>query len=334
MNPLREPREDSPAKKLGRAYHKLLLEGDAAFDDTYAVAPSLEDHPNALDTMDELRKECRRLGLPVSGNKAELCERLHEADPVLILWSDIMADFEAISEGKEILTKAQWKEIQQVRYVLNHMPEIKSAFNGGYPEVSILWTESGVPMKARLDYLKPRGNAVAVLDLKSFGNIMGLPIEIIPQTEIGRRDYFIQPVTYSAAIIAARSMWAQHGMEIVQTVSGDEPPYAWLQSVLASEKPHPQFHFVFVRTGGIPDMIAAEFMPGEAFGGLGYQSFEYWNKGLAIFRNGLARYKRCMAEYGPDVPWINNYGIKKLKDEDFRPWTLDYSTELIDSEAA
>lgn len=332
MNERRKPDTDTPAKKLGRAYHKLILEGEEAFEAAYAVSPSKDDYPDALDGADALKAKCDELGLKKSGRVCDLCERIREADPAVQLWPDLMEEFRATAEGREILTKAQWEEIEQVRYVLRHMPDIKGAFSGGFPEVTFLWTEGAVKMKGRVDYLKPRGNLAAILDLKSFGNVMGKPVEGAPEEEIGRNGYFVQPVAYAAARAAVAAMWREHGADVVHIMSGPEPTQEWLSAVFNAQKC--QFHFVFVQTGGIPNVIPCEFAEGNSYGGMSWQTNEYWRKGLAVYRNGMERFRNCMEQYGSETPWIINYAIRRLKDEDFKPWTLEYTTDIPLDEVA
>lgn len=332
LAPDREPEKETPAKKLGRAYHKLLLEGREAFEAAYAVAPKREDYPDALSGLEALKAKCEELDLKKSGTIAALSERIREADPSVQLWSDIMAEFEAEAGERERLTQDQWIEIERMAFVLEHMPSIKTAFTGGYPEVSILWTNSqGVKMKARLDYLKPRGDKAAILDIKTFGNVMNKPIEEVPATEIARNKYFIQPVVYSEAVKAAAKMYRQKGMDIIHSF-GIDPDEEWCDNLFSSEDT--QFHFVFAKTGGVPDLIAREFRPYETFSGLGMQSNEYWGKGLADYRYGVAIYRQCMERYGPDVPWVIDRGVTALRDEDFPLWALTNNTPDIEDEAA
>lgn len=329
LNPQRKEEKDTPAKKLGRAYHKLILEGDAAFGRAYAVAPSKDEYPDALDGEKVLRAKCAELGVKAksSDRVADLCEIIREVDPAIQLWADIKAEFEARAAGREVLTQAQWEEIEQVRFVLHHMPEIQTAFTGGFPEVTILFTFHGISMKARLDYLKPRGQRAGILDLKSFGNIMDKAIEEIPADEIGRNNYFVQPYVYNLARRIAGNLWKRLGRDVVHVskeMAG--PTDEWLDAALLPDKA--QFHFVFVQTGGVPDIIVREFAEGQSFSGLSWQANEYWRKGKALFENGIGRFAECMKTYGSDAPWIVDHGIKALDDQDFKPWTLEYRNEL------
>jgi hypothetical protein len=329
MNPNREEDKDTPARKLGRAYHKLFLEGDAAFDASYAVAPSKDDYPNALDGGAELKAKCEELGLKKSGTIAELCDRLRQEDYTLELWPDIMAEFEQECGEREVLSRSQWEEIQRARYVLNHMPEIADIFTGGQPEVTILFTDGGVPMKARLDYLKPGAGLASIVDLKSFGNVMGKPIEDVPEGEISRNDYFVQPVVYSRARKAARQMWADHGIGCVHT-HDDGPDEDWIASVLEPEKS--EFVFVFVQTGGVPDIAVVEFVQTETYGGMGHQLTEHWKRGRDTYRYGLTLFRRCMEQYGEAIPWVAHRPRRKLSDVDFPPWALSQNIPDLNDE--
>lgn len=333
LDPNRKPPKDSDPKKLGRAYHKLLLEGQEAFDAAYAVAPCKEDFPDALSGVETLRAKCEELGLKKSGTLAEMCARIRAVDPGVQLWDDIKAEFEDLAGERERIKRDEWLEIQSMAYVVRHMPSLRTAFTGGFPEVTLLWSHpSGVSMKARLDYLKPRGEAAAIIDIKSFGNVMDKPIEDIPANEISRNRYFIQPVVYTDARNAAGVMWRKKRSEVVHVLSGEQPSDEWLSAVFGAG--NTQFHFVFVQTGGVPDIIAREFRPYEDILGMGVQGNQYWGRGLAEYRYGAALYRQCMEKYGADVPWVTDHGLRALKDEDFPLWALSNDVPLIDDEAA
>jgi len=334
MNNLRDAEdieeEDSAAKKLGRAYHKLLLEGDEAFEKSFAVAPDKKDFPDALDGAEALKEACADLGLKKNGKIADLCERIREADPRIQLWPDIMADFHERLAGRQVLTKRQWHEIEKVRFVLKHMPSVRAGFSGGFPEVSLLWTENGVKLKSRADYLKPRGKYAAVIDIKTFGNVMQRPIDEIPATEIARNRYFIQPVTYTHGRQAMRALWAKHKMKMINVISGESPSEEWCASVMEAERT--QFHFLFAQTGGVPNIIARGFAASVDYG-VSIQSLEAWNRGLSEYRYGVSMFRQCMNKYGPDVPWIIDYGVRDLRDDEFPIYALNSNLPLQNDDA-
>ena len=142
-SPLNPDRKEttSEAKDLGRAYHKMILEGPEAFEAAYAVAPSKEDYPDALDGGDALKARCKELELPASGTIAALCERIREADPDAVLWPDIKAAFDAENEGRLTMTKDQWRGMKLVQAVMARVDSAKDVLTGGVPEVSIFWRD-------------------------------------------------------------------------------------------------------------------------------------------------------------------------------------------------
>lgn len=335
MNPEREESDDTAARKLGRAYHKLILEGDDAFDAGYAVAPEKSDFPDALDGAAALKEKCADLGLKKTGTIPELCERIAYADPAVELWPVIKAAAMEEAAGREVLTRSQWQEIQRMRYVLQHMPTVRSGFTGGYPEVSILWTDTmtGVRLKARMDYLKPRGTVAGILDLKTFANVMEKPMELAAATEIQRNRYHVQPPVYFAAWEAGAAMWRERGAEAVTVCAGPEPSEAWLTEVFEARRP--QFHFVFAKTGRVPDVVVREFAEFETYGGNTLQPTEYFRGARTQFRRGVALFRRYMRDVGPDAPWVTDYGVKTLADTDFAMWFVEQNlatgTDLEDA---
>lgn len=85
MNPNKVDKE-GPALRLGKAYHKLILEGREAFEATYAVKPDKDDYPDALDGAAALKAYCESLDLKKSGSIAEMCARIREVDNTVELW--------------------------------------------------------------------------------------------------------------------------------------------------------------------------------------------------------------------------------------------------------
>lgn len=183
MNPLREPKEETPALLFGRALHKLVLEGSAAFMASYVQAPQKADYPEAIDTVDDIKERLRAAGEKLSGTKDVLAERLRAIDPDVTLWSDILAahaEMCARTRATTLKSDVYARVISAAQHIVGD-ERIRSAFQGGRPEVSIFWEEEGVRVKARLDYLKlgsDNGRPLAlVCDLKSYANVLDMPPE-------------------------------------------------------------------------------------------------------------------------------------------------------------
>lgn len=319
MNPDREDK-DTPAKLLGKAYHKLVLEGREAFESCYAVKPDITDYPDALDGAPALKAHCKDLDLKASGTIAELCARIREEDTATELWPEIMAEFTAELKGRQVITKDAWKDLNLVDLVMRRSPSTAEAFRGGVPEVSMFWRENDVPMKARIDYVKP----FALLDLKSFANQMADEIVSSVAKEVARRRYYIQPVVYTRGWEAMKDMYLTHGSGII-TGEGD---YSVIETALKEDRT--RFFFVFLQTGGVPNVVVREFAMMETYQKSGGSLNAYWYRGEETFKRGIAMYRKCLAEHGTDQPWIADFGLKPFQDIEFPIWMLNAPMEAAE----
>lgn len=307
--------ESSEPMERGKAFHARLLEGPEAFAERYIAAPQIEDYPGALDGGDALKARCKELGLPVSGTIAKLCERIREADPDAVLWPEIMLAFneDAISAGRSVIKPKLADEInRQVRIVEMH-PGTEKALRGGYCEVSIFWTdqETGVPMKSRIDYLKAR----AIVELKTFTNPFGKPIDAAIASSVANNKYFVDAAVRLDAVEHAKTMLRKNGMAVVH---GKPPSAEWLNAFV--EAPPHAFVFLFLEAGDVPNVRAREFKQRES--ARGDQNL-YWAKGAAMYRQGVDLYRQMLEHYGPDLPWVDPQPIRPFFDTDFPVWSLD-----------
>jgi len=184
MNPMRARDADTPALIFGRALHKLVLEGRAAFEAAYTSAPVPADHPGCLITVDDIKDALRALGEKLTGNKPELVARLKAANPAAVIFDDILNRHaaEAARTGATILPRAVYEQVIVAGGFVAADPYVAPAFQGGRAEISVFWDDAGVPRKARLDYIrlgrnKDRRLVALSTDLKSFANQRDLPPE-------------------------------------------------------------------------------------------------------------------------------------------------------------
>lgn len=314
FNPARADETTEP-KERGKAFHARLLEGAAAFSERYAVAPQIDDYPDALDGGDALKERCKELGIPVSGTIAKLCERIREADPDAVLWAEIMADFQkkAEAEGKIIIKAKLAEEIQRHVRIIEMHPSTEKALRGGYCEVSIFWVdpETGVPMKARIDYLKSR----AAVEMKTFSNPFGKPIDVAVASNAANNKYLVDAVVRLDAVETAKTMFRKHGKSIVH---GDAPPDSWLDA-FAEPGAH-RFVFLFLEAGDVPNVRVREFKQRETAKG---EQNAYWIKGRDMYREGVALYRKCLEHYGPDLPWVAPDPMRAFVDHDFPLYALE-----------
>lgn len=318
MNPSRKQKETAALAK-GKAHHKMHLEGEEAFDAAYAVEPSKDDYDSLLVTNDDLCAYLLENGGKKSGTKADLIARIREFDTDIPIWDEILREFAANLDGRIPLKREDWNEIQRTKFVIDHMPSAKKAFGApGAPEVSIFWVhELGVKMKARIDLLQVK----ATIDAKSFANQMDKEIVSAVAGAVGRYRYDIQPLVYLDGLAEIKKLYAQHGRAIVDGNLPDHLPETWLDEVMAC--PAHRFFFAFLQTGDVPNLIIREFRKHETYGGTGMTANAYWQNAALGYRVGVEKYKQCMAEYGPDRPWVVDYGISAFRDDQFPLWMLN-----------
>jgi len=303
---------DTPAKDKGNAFHKRLLEGPEAFALHYAVKPEKSDYPDALDGAKDLAARCVDLGQPKSGTIAELCARIRAADPEAKLWPDIIAAFEAENEGKTIIKAETMAEIDRHARIVEVHEGTQNAFRGGFPEVSMFWTdEHGIRCKLRVDYLKVR----AAVDLKSFSNSMGLPVDEAVGRQMASYLYHLQGVHYMAGLETLKAMYREHGPSIVH---GDAPDKEWLDA-FAAPGGH-RFFFVFLETGNVPNTRIRELRRSVKPQG---ERNAYWISAETKIAKAKEIFLQCMSHYGPDRPWVDPQPARALEDEDFPLWALN-----------
>ena len=302
MSPDYEPEETEFMRK-GSAYHRRVLEGREAFYRTYAPELRLADHPEALVKSDEIKNHLRSAGLKLSGNKPELIERLLAHSPDIKIWDVLKQRHEEANANRQLIP-AEWvEEIEICAAHIEKHPDLSRAFSGGYPEVSIFWeTEDGIPMKARLDYLKPK----AVVDLKTFSNPLGKPIDRAITTAMAGGRYHIQAFVYHEAVDAAKRLWAEGRVQQYQ--GGAVEIGEFLDALRQSDQ---TFLFVFQATGIAPVARGKVFPKGLIYDCAG-----------AAVAEARQTFKWYMEKFGSE-PWVDQTLVETFTDEDFPIWMTE-----------
>lgn len=312
LNPDAEAPE-SEFMDLGKAYHVRITEGRDVFYSRYAEALDPADHPAALRTADEIRAAIDEInsGLPKaeqikkSGTKGEMVSRLLQHQPDAIIWETLLADHAAKHEGKTLISGKQVARIEIAAAMIEKHPQLCKAFTGGFAEVSIFWIDAGtgVPMKARLDYLK----VAAIVDLKTFNNQRKKPVEKAIAYAVAERKYHIQVAIYFEAIEAAKALIRELGMGVVY---GDaRPTEDWFRQWVAA--PPPEFLFVFQQTGAAP--LAR---------GMVFPRRLTLDIGRITAHEMRRRFAECLRVYGTG-PWLDIASIGTFEDTDFPAFIAD-----------
>lgn len=285
--------EDSFAMILGRAYHKRILEGKEAFYKSYApefVAPegclkTIEDLKAALPADVETKK---------AKKKEDFIELVRNTLPAAPIYDLLKHDYLTEHDGKEFLSQKIIAEIEIAAAMIEKHPEISKCFRGGYPEVSVVWTEGDVRMKARFDYLKPK----AVIDLKTFGNYQNKPVDAAIYAAMASGKYHIQAAFYLRAVEMAKRLPEWHGIDA-----------GFRQRVFECEA-H-DFFFVFQQKGIAPLARAKKFTLGGIYGA-----------GCAAIEDAIQRFKHYREKYGED-PWVDDAPIDDFEDLLFPAYTTE-----------
>lgn len=292
MNPDYEP-EETKFMETGKAYHKRILEGREAFYQCYAPALDPDDYPDALRTTEEIRARLRELDQKVGGNKPELIERLLEADAGIAveLWDQLVKDHASDHQGKQLLPFDLIGRIEICAAMIENHPELSKCFTGGFPEVSVFWESDGIPMKARLDYLKSQ----AIVDLKTFGNQLGKPVDRAIAAAMASGRYHVQAAVYLDSAAAAK----RHIQE--GRVHGCPDP-SFLRALAASEQ---TFLFVFQQTGIAPVARGKVFPKGLVY-----------DCAKITIQDAKRTFLEYREKFGDD-PWVDQANITSFEDGEF-----------------
>ncbi len=300
LNPDRED-EETDAKLIGKAYHKRIVEGREAFWRCYAAELDPGDYPGVARTNDDLKAVCAERGLKVGGTKADLIARLVAHDPALsgIIWESLVSVHASEHQGKELLPRDLIHKIELAAAHIEKHPMLAKAFSGGQPEVSVFWVdrETGVPCKSRIDYLK----ATAIVDLKSFSNPLGKPIDVAVRHAIATNLYHVQAAMYWRAVREAVAM-IKLGL-----VFGDVPT-EFLSALTSANEDDRRFFFLFQATGVAPVARGYVLPRGTVFG-----------IGDHIVASALLTFANCWETFGP-APWVDMTDVQTFDDVTFPAW--------------
>lgn len=292
-----EAEEESLAQQFGSAAHVAVLEPER-FDDLYIEA---QDAPaEYLTSRDVIRQGLEQVSTYLPPRNAAREEYVMAAKRAgLKVIEDWKTDFLIEAGARKVLSR-RWRA--QLR-MIEHLMNVKRAdlggqslrdqnLTGGYPEVTIIWEEDGVRMKARVDYLR----TAMMIDLKTYA----APDDVQPVSfflgQIAKWAYDLQAAHYGCA-------WAQIGPLIdAGAVHGPVDP-EWLKrlrrgwaALQTANRPVP-WRWLAVQSMGMPEIDYIDFEAGLALGAAQVQR-----------NQAIETYKRFVEEFGFDQPWVSRRG--------------------------
>lgn len=197
LNPNRK-QATKKAFNTGHAYEEAIIEGIPAFQARYAPEFNKDDHPTALDTVDDIKQAIQTMGgQPIGKVKADFIKQLQYLDPTAKIKSQLVEQHAAIYAGRTLIDPDEYGQILKAAKRIHSTPSLNQYFEGGKSQVTILWDdpETNVPMKARLDYLLPG----VINDLKTFSNSKEINIHRLTASHIYTYGYYIQSAVYRDA---------------------------------------------------------------------------------------------------------------------------------------
>ncbi len=250
LNPDRPSRRDSetPAMAFGKHLHAAILE-PLRFNDTYVELPDSPGQEAWLTTKDDLLKECKRLKLPLTGNKPELIERISEyfADknvPGPNITDVVKAESE--KKGYTLLKSDEFWRVKERQalaaffYGKELLGDISSS------EVSIFWIDKkfDLPCKARLDkvifFLKNREGRI--IELKSIAE-KSSALAFRAGRAISTYGYDVQASFYLRGLLEIQRANLEHELFKTKKINDSLPADNWL------------LDFLFVQSTGPAEMI-------------------------------------------------------------------------------
>lgn len=300
---------DSYAKLWGSALHARVLEGRAAFERKYRIAPAKEDFSkDLLVTVEDLKDFLKGYGvwIPSKATKAELIALVLQCDDKAEIWDKIIGDFNASLEkdGGQKIEPKMAKEIAVAVQWLSRHPKVKGvmddgAFVGGAPEVSYFYEDQGVRLKARFDYVYPS----LLVDLKSFRPWQPTETRRAVVKAIRSFRYDHQSAAYRKALAAAREEFVAGTLP----VHGEPPTDTFLD--LLFEQDEVTWVWLMVKAKGAPTVSLVEFPT----------DLDVYAAAYAEMDAAIHKYAQLRDRFGDDKDWEPDPDVIILQRDDFPP---------------
>lgn len=319
LNEAYEPPKDKAHFQIGKAYHARILEGDAAFHERFGVALEKDSIEGLCITIDDIKKRIaeKHGALPVGRAKQDFVDQLLELEPNAPIWDVLRERHAEENAGRTLLPLDVVVRIEVAAKAIEAHPELSKVLRAGYPEVSLFWIDqrTGVPMKARADWLKVKG----IVDLKSYENKFDLsPGEAIRKA-IANNRYNLQPSVYFAGAERVRQVVRSHGASAVHwwpavthgDLTGAEAAIAFALKWADWNEPD-EWLWIFQQKGVAPITRGVGYPRGGTTKMLSDE----------IVSRMVKRYRDFSVAFGTDA-WLDIEPIYDIADEDIPPWATE-----------
>lgn len=155
---------------------------------------------------------------------------------------ELQAEYEAtLPEGAVQISAAWDRRIRIMARILRRDPKSKALITGGVPEVSVFYRdpETGVPCRARFDYLRPDG----ICDLKKFSSFYGRSATTMTKKQVLSYRYDLQRTHYLTARKAMRDLPIHGGTEVERDI---------IRQAASAKDDQFELKFLFIKSHGAP----------------------------------------------------------------------------------
>lgn len=255
LNPDRKDDDDTdtPARRLGRAYHTARFEPELLNQkfvcelDPSEMEGALTNGTAVGAALAELGETKKKSGETTLDQAKRLASLGYTGKILAIeqeLWEEDRGD-------RTPIAPEYWKQLRRDMELIRSQPDIAKHMTGGFAEVSVLWTDerTGIDMKCRFDYLKPD----SFTDLKTFDNPMRKNLEQCLANAFQYNRYYVQAFLY----------W--HVTELIRAKKVDKPAdVVWttqqcdLIDAIQARKSSLPIWYVFQQKGGVPNLLARD----------------------------------------------------------------------------
>lgn len=243
-------------------------------------------------------------GLPKTAKrKQDLVDRIKDSGLPAVIWDELVVEYEAKHEGKAFLSAEEYAEIEQLASVLKADDTASALLTKGIAEVSFFVTdpETGVLLKARMDYVKPG----LTVDLKTFSVSRSKPIAKVINDAIYYEGYYQQAVFYQKVRELARQQLASGEIQ-----THGEVPKAWLKAFLETEATG--FLLLFIESEAPFHLDKVLLHPSAVPGA---DQNVYWTDAELRIEEMTRRYTECRAKWG-ESEWREAVPYRTLEDTD------------------
>jgi hypothetical protein len=270
MNPSRPEDRDTEARLIGRAMHKIVFEGEAIFDCMYSRGPDQRGMTTA--------------------EKTKSTKEANEA---------------ARTKGKVAIKAPDYDRMVMAARMIKLNPQLSTAFENGYSEVTFIYEADGIRRKVRFDYIKAvqrsSGIVAGIGDLKTVANEMEKPIEQACYDAVANWRYDVQSAWYLDAMPhVAKAIAGGH----VYNFPGDMEFLERLQRHTVAA-----WQFVFFQKTRAPITFSMSFSPGSPF----------LETGRVTIQRALDNFRQYRDRYGTDM-WVEIHNVQEAEIERMPGW--------------